>query len=60
VGTPLVRPLATVSCKAHQTTHENIKKKEEDEAAGSCMEEGPLLLSYAVIGFTPEHSHFMF
>jgi hypothetical protein len=39
------------------------KKKEEDKAAGSCIEEGRLVLSYTVIfeiGFTPEHSHFMF
>jgi hypothetical protein len=52
------------AAKAHQTIHKNMKKKkEEDEAAGSCMEEGRLVLSYTVIfeiGFTPEHSHFMF
>jgi len=55
------------TAKAHQTTHKNMKrKKEEDKAAGSsCMEEGRLVLSYRYtvifeIGFTPEHSHFMF
>jgi hypothetical protein len=51
------------AAQAHQTIHKNMKKKEEDEAAGSCMEEGRLVLSYTVIfeiGFTPEHSHFMF